>query len=128
MRPARPHGPAGRAARDSALRVGATGRGALICAVPYRLSRWALSVPANAFTSRRGLSGKPGLVKPGGQPMAQFKEATLTTGGKIIVNVDEIRLMHWIQDATTIRFAKDHGVQIKETPEHLMMSKTLRNM
>jgi hypothetical protein len=45
------------------------------------------------------------------------KEATLTTGEKIIVNVDEIRLMHWIQDATTIRFAKDHGVQIKETPE-----------
>ena len=71
----------------------------------------------------------PGLVKTlGGQPMAQFKEATLTTGEKIIVNVDEIRLMHWIQDATTIRFAKDHGVQIKETPEHLMMSKTLRNM
>ena len=35
--------------------------------------------------------------------MAQFKEATLTTGEKIIVNVDEIRLMHWIQDATTIR-------------------------
>jgi hypothetical protein len=59
--------------------------------------------------------------------MAQFKEATLTTGEKIIVNVDEIRLMHWIQDATTIRFAKDHGVQIKETPEHLMMSSTLRN-
>ena len=49
--------------------------------------------------------------------MAQLKEATLTTGEKIIVNVDEIRLMHWIQDATTIRFAKDHGVQIKETPE-----------
>jgi hypothetical protein len=37
-------------------------------------------------------------------------------GEKIIVNVDEIRLMHWIQDATTIRFAKDHGVQIRETP------------
>ena len=53
--------------------------------------------------------------------MAQFKEATLTTGEKIIVNVDEIRLMHWIQDATTIRFAKDHGVQIKETPEQLMI-------
>jgi hypothetical protein len=35
--------------------------------------------------------------------MAQFKEATLTTGEKIIVNVDEIRLMHWIQDATTGR-------------------------
>ena len=59
--------------------------------------------------------------------MAQFKEATLTTGEKIIVNVDEIRLMHWIQDATTIRFAKDHGVQIRETPEQLMMSKTLLN-
>ena len=57
--------------------------------------------------------------------MAQFKEATLTTGEKIIVNVDEIRMMHWIQDATTIRFAKDHGVQIRETPEHLMMSKTV---
>ena len=38
--------------------------------------------------------------------MAQFKEATLTTGEKIIVNVDEIRLMHWIQDATTIRFCQ----------------------
>ena len=38
--------------------------------------------------------------------MAQFKEATLTTGEKIIVNVDEIRLMHWIQDATTIRLPK----------------------
>ena len=25
------------------------------------------------------------------------------------------------------RFANDHGVQIKETPEHLMMSKTLLN-
>jgi hypothetical protein len=60
--------------------------------------------------------------------MAQFKEATLTTGEKIIVNIDEIRLMHWIQDATTIRFAKDHGVQIKETPEHLMMSNTIRSM
>ena len=35
--------------------------------------------------------------------MAQFKEATLTTGDKIIVNIDEIRLMHWIQEATTIR-------------------------
>ena len=45
----------------------------------------------------------------------------------LIVNVDEIRLMHWIQYATTIRFAKDHGVQIRETPEHLMMSKTLLN-
>jgi hypothetical protein len=67
------------------------------------------------------------MMKRGGRPMAQFKEATLTTGEKIIVNVDEIRLMHWIQDATTIRFAKDHGVQIKETPEHLMMSKTLHN-
>jgi hypothetical protein len=33
-----------------------------------------------------------------------------------------------IAHATTIRFAKDHGVQIKETPEHLMMSKTLQNM
>jgi hypothetical protein len=60
--------------------------------------------------------------------MAQFKEATLTTGDKIIVNMDEIRLMHWIQGATTIRFAKDHGIQISETPEHLMMGKTLRNM
>jgi hypothetical protein len=30
------------AERDSALRVGAPGRGALICAVPYRLSRWGI--------------------------------------------------------------------------------------
>ena len=59
--------------------------------------------------------------------MAHFKEATLITGEKIIVNVGEIRLMHWIQDATTIRF-EDHGVQIRATPEYLMMSKTLRNM
>ena len=48
--------------------------------------------------------------------MAQFKEATLTTGEKIIVNVDEIRLMHWIQDATTIRFAKDQVSRSRRRP------------
>jgi hypothetical protein len=31
--------------------------------------------------------------------MAQFKEATLTSGDKIVVNMDQIRTMHWIPDA-----------------------------
>jgi hypothetical protein len=44
--------------------------------------------------------------------MAQFKEATLPGGGKIVVNMDQIRVMHWIPDTTTT----------------LMMSNTLRNI
>src|ERR1700747_510871 len=92
-------------------------------------SRRFFHVSARPFLPRAAecISGKPGPMKRGGWSKAQFKEAPLTTGGKIIVNVDEIRLMHWIQDATTIRFAKDHGVQIRETPTHLMISKTLLN-
>ena len=37
--------------------------------------------------------------------MAHFKEATLPGpgGGKIIINVDQIRVMHWTPDTTTIR-------------------------
>ena len=60
--------------------------------------------------------------------MAHFKEATLTNRDKIIINMDQIRAMHWIPDTTTIRFDKDHGIQITETPDHLMMSNTLRNI
>ena len=59
--------------------------------------------------------------------MAHFKEATLPGpgGGKIIINVDQIRVMHWTPDTTTIRFDKDHVIEITERPEHLMMSRTL---
>jgi hypothetical protein len=42
--------------------------------------------------------------------------------------MDQIRVMHWIPDTTTIRFDKDHAIQITETPDHLMMSNTLRNI
>ena len=54
--------------------------------------------------------------------MAQFKEATLLNGDKIIVNIEEIRVMQrFPTNTTTIHFAADHGVQISETPNDLMM-------
>ena len=82
-------------------------------------------------TGRRGFlyAGTPnpaytGLMKLGDQPMAQFKEATLLNGDKIIVNIEEIRVMQrFPTNTTTIHFAADHGVQISETPNDLMMSK-----
>ena len=57
--------------------------------------------------------------------MAQFKEVTLLNGDKFFVNVEEIRTMQRSPstDTTTIHFAADHGVQISETPNDLMMSK-----
>jgi hypothetical protein len=68
-------------------------------------------------------------MKLGDQPMAQFKEATLANGDKITVNMEEIRTMQrFPHHATTIQFANDHAIQIKETPNDLMMSEALRNM
>src|SRR6516165_3369809 len=47
-----------------------------------------------------------------------------TNGDKIIVNIEEIRVMQrFPTNTTTIHFAADHGVQISETPNDLMMSK-----
>ena len=50
--------------------------------------------------------------------MAQFKETTLLNGDKIIVNIEEIRVMQrFPTNTTTIHFAADHGVQISETTQ-----------
>jgi hypothetical protein len=91
--------------------------------------------PAATPHHRSGLIGDhrqvkegTGRMKLGDPPMAQFKEATLIGGDKIIVNMDQIRVMHWIPDTTTIRFDNHHGIQITETPNDLMMRKALRNM
>ena len=54
--------------------------------------------------------------------MAQFNQATLLNGDKIIVNMDEIRVMQrFPTNTTTIHFAADLGVQISETPNDVMM-------
>jgi uncharacterized protein YlzI (FlbEa/FlbD family) len=53
--------------------------------------------------------------------MAQFKEATLANGEKIIVNIELIRTMQRFPDTTTIEFGDDHAVQIKEAPNDLIM-------
>jgi uncharacterized protein YlzI (FlbEa/FlbD family) len=59
--------------------------------------------------------------------MAQFKEVTLTDGEKITINMDEIRTMQRFPDATTtIFFAKDHAIQVEETPDDIV-SNTIRN-
>jgi hypothetical protein len=60
--------------------------------------------------------------------MAQFKEATLASGDKIIVNMDEIRTMRRLPQTTKIEFAKDHHIDITDTPDDLMMRKALRNV
>ena len=52
--------------------------------------------------------------------MAQFKEATLANGDKIIVNMDEIRAMQRFPDTTTIEIGDDYAVQIKEAPHYLI--------
>jgi hypothetical protein len=54
--------------------------------------------------------------------MAQFKEATLLTGEKITLNMEEIRVMQRFPTSTTmIHFAADHHVEISETPNDLVM-------
>ena len=53
--------------------------------------------------------------------MAQFKEATLANGDKIVVNMEEIRTMQRFPHSTTIQIAFDHAIQIMETPNDLVM-------
>ena len=48
--------------------------------------------------------------------MAQFKEATLANGDKIIINIELIRTMQRFADTTTIEIGDDYAVQIKEAP------------
>jgi len=52
--------------------------------------------------------------------MAQFKEATLANGDKIIINIELIRTMQRFADTTTIEIGDDYAVQIKEAPNYLI--------
>jgi uncharacterized protein YlzI (FlbEa/FlbD family) len=59
--------------------------------------------------------------------MAQFKEATLANGDKIIVNMDEIRAMQRFPDTTTIQF-DNHAIHVKEMPIDLLMRSRILSM
>ena len=60
--------------------------------------------------------------------MANFKEATLTNRDKVIINMDQIRAMHWIPDTTTISFDNNHAIQITETPGELLARPRIPSM
>jgi uncharacterized protein YlzI (FlbEa/FlbD family) len=60
--------------------------------------------------------------------MAHFKEVTLTHGEKTVVNMDEVRTMERFPDGTTIAFAADHSIKVKETPDEILLRNPLRNL
>jgi uncharacterized protein YlzI (FlbEa/FlbD family) len=57
--------------------------------------------------------------------MAQFKELTDTAGTKLVVNLDAVRTIQQVTDTTTISFAGNHSIIVKDTPNDILMAKAL---
>jgi hypothetical protein len=61
--------------------------------------------------------------------MAQFKEVTLNSGEKVMININEIRFIQRVSpEETMISFAKDHGLNVKETPNEILTDQPDRRL
>jgi len=75
-----------------------------------------------ALSIRRGTCRSPSR---GGQPredsMAHFKEVTLVGGDeKVTINLEKVKAMQRFGAETRIHFAKDHAINVKETPSEIL--------
>nr|HEV8008707.1 hypothetical protein [Bradyrhizobium sp.] len=52
--------------------------------------------------------------------MAWFKELTLDSGEKAIINLDEVKAMQRFGTETRISFAKDYAFNVRETPAEIV--------
>jgi hypothetical protein len=83
------------------------------------------AAPTNQPTKSNRIGDNPGNLKFPRTTMAQFKELTDTAGTKIVVNLDAVRTIQQVTDTTTISFAGNHSIIVKDTPNDILMAKAL---